>query len=102
MSAMKAFVYLGPAKKAVEDRPKPDITAPTDAIVKITKTTICGTDLHILKGDLPSCEAGRILGHEGVGVVDQVGSAMTTFKVGDRVLISCITACGRCVYCRKQ
>ena len=99
---MKALVYLGPGKKAVEERPKPGITSPTDAIVKITKTTICGTDLHILKGDVASCKPGRILGHEGVGVVDEVGSAVTSFKVGDRVLISCISSCGKCVYCRKQ
>jgi alcohol dehydrogenase len=101
MSAMKAFVYLGPAKKAVEERPKPDITAPTDAIVKITKTTICGTDLHILKGDVPTCQPGRILGHEGVGIIDKVGPAVTAFKAGDRVLISCISACGKCEYCRR-
>src|SRR5450432_1234292 len=99
--AMKAFVYLGPGKKALEERPKPDLTAPTDAIVKITKTTICGTDLHILKGDVPTCQPGRILGHEGVGVIEKVGAAVTTFKPGDRVLISCITACGKCAYCRK-
>src|SRR5580692_4624428 len=99
---MKAFVYGGPGKKALEQRPKPEITAPTDAIVKIVKTTICGTDLHILKGDVPTCQPGRILGHEGVGIVDKVGSAVTAFKQGDRVLISCISACGKCVYCRKQ
>jgi len=98
---MKALVYLGPGKKAVEERPKPDITAPTDAIVKITKTTICGTDLHILKGDVPTCQPGRILGHEGVGIVDKAGAAVTAFKPGDRVLISCISACGKCAYCRK-
>lgn len=98
---MKAFVYLGPAKKAVEERPKPEISAPTDAIVKVTKTTICGTDLHILKGDVPSCQPGRILGHEGVGVIEQAGSGIMAFKPGDRVLISCISSCGRCVYCRK-
>jgi alcohol dehydrogenase len=98
---MKALVYQGPAKKALEERPKPDITAPTDAIVRITKTTICGTDLHILKGDVPTCQPGRILGHEGVGIVDQAGSAVTAFKPGDRVLISCISACGKCAYCRK-
>lgn len=98
---MKALVYLGPGKKSLEDRPKPGITASTDALVRITKTTICGTDLHILKGDVPSCQPGRILGHEGVGVVDTVGPAVTTFKPGDRVLISCISACGKCVYCRK-
>jgi len=98
---MKAFVYLGVGKKALQDHAKPEITAPTDAIVKITKTTICGTDLHILKGDLPSCEPGRILGHEGVGVIDSVGPAVTAFKTGDRVLISCVSACGKCEYCRK-
>src|SRR6202167_5141509 len=99
---MKAFVYGGPGKKALEDRPKPEITAPTDAIVKIVKTTICGTDLHILKGDVPTCQPGRILGHEGVGIVDKVGPAVTVFKPGDRVLISCVSACGKGVYCRKQ
>jgi alcohol dehydrogenase len=99
---MKALVYQGPGKKAVEDRPKPDITAPTDAIIKITKTTICGTDLHILKGDVPTCQPGRILGHEGVGIVDRVGTAVTSFKAGDHVLISCVSSCGKCEYCRKQ
>ena len=98
---MKALVYQGREKKALEERPKPKITASTDAVVKITKTTICGTDLHILKGDVPSCKPGRILGHEGVGVVEAVGPAVTMFKAGDRVLISCISACGKCVYCRK-
>ncbi len=76
--------------------------APTDAIVRMTKTTICGTELHILKGDLASCKPGRILGHEGVGIVEKVGPGVTTFKQGDRVLISCVSACGRCAYCRKQ
>jgi alcohol dehydrogenase len=99
---MKALVYLGPGKKAVEDRPKPVIAAPTDAIVKVTKTTICGTDLHILKGDVATCKPGRILGHEGVGIIDDVGAAVTAFKVGDRVLISCVSSCGKCAYCRKQ
>ena len=98
---MKALVYLGPNKKMLRDCPKPLISAPTDAIVKVTRTTICGTDLHILKGDLPSCTPGRILGHEGVGVIDSVGPAVTAFKAGDRVLISCVTACGKCEYCRK-
>ena len=99
---MKALVYQGPGRKALEDRPKPKITAPTDAIVRVTKTTICGTDLHILKGDVPTCEPGRILGHEGVGVIDEVGPAVTAFKAGDHVLISCISACGKCEYCRRQ
>lgn len=99
---MKALIYNGPGKTALEDRPKPAITAPTDAIVRITKTTICGTDLHIIKGDVPTCAPGRILGHEGVGVIDEVGSAVTSFKKGDHVLISCVSACGRCDYCRRQ
>ena len=98
---MKALVYLGPGQSALQERPKPEITAPTDAIVKVSKTTLCGTDLHILKGDVPSCQPGRILGHEGVGIVDQAGAAVTTFKPGDRVVISCISACGKCVYCRR-
>ncbi len=99
---MKALVYLAVGKKALDERPKPKIAAPTDAIVKITRTTICGTDLHILKGDLPSCKPGRILGHEGVGIVETIGSGVTVFKPGDHVLISCVSACGKCVYCRKQ
>ena len=98
---MKALVYHGPGKKAYEDHAKPQITETTDAIVRVTKTTICGTDLHILKGDLPSCEPGRILGHEGVGVVESVGASVTAFKAGDRVLISCVSACGKCEYCRE-
>lgn len=99
---MKALVYLAVGKKALDERPKPQIAAPTDAIVKITRTTICGTDLHILKGDLASCKPGRILGHEGVGIVETVGPGVTVFKPGDHVLISCVSACGKCVYCRKQ
>ncbi len=99
---MKALVYLGPGKKVLEDRGMPKISTPTDAIVRMTKTTICGTDLHILKGDVATCEPGRILGHEGVGIVETAGSAVSMFKAGDRVLISCISACGKCEYCRKQ
>jgi alcohol dehydrogenase len=99
---MKALVYLGPQSKALQDRPKPTLAAPTDAVVRVTRTTICGTDLHILKGDVPTCTPGRILGHEGVGIVDAVGSAVTAFKVGDPVLISCVSACGKCVNCRRQ
>ena len=98
---MKAFVYKGPGKKALEDRPVPDVKAPTDATVKIIKTTICGTDLHILKGDVPTCTPGRILGHEGVGIVEKTGPGVTAFHQGDHVLISCISACGRCEYCRR-
>ena len=97
---MKALVYEGPGKKALKDHAVPEITAPTDAIVKIVKTTICGTDLHILKGDVPTCAPGRILGHEGVGIVDKVGSGVTAFHPGDRVIVSCISSCGKCDYCR--
>jgi alcohol dehydrogenase len=98
---VKAFVYQGPGRKVLEERPMPEIRSPTDAVVKIVKTTICGTDLHILKGDVATCAPGRILGHEGVGVVDKVGTGVTTFRPGDRVLISCISACGRCEFCRR-
>jgi len=98
---MKALVYQGPGKKALEERPIPEIKAPTDAIVKIGKTTICGTDLHILKGDVPTCGPGRILGHEGVGAVETTGPSVTAFRRGDSVLISCISACGKCEYCRR-
>ncbi|CAG9222084.1 zinc-dependent alcohol dehydrogenase family protein [Burkholderia vietnamiensis] len=98
---MKALVYHGPGRMALEQRPKPELQSPTDAIVRVTRTTICGTDLHILKGDVPTCEPGRVLGHEGVGVVEQVGAAVDALKPGDRVLISCISSCGRCEYCRR-
>src|SRR5579864_7750943 len=98
---MKALVYHGPGKKSLDERPLPELAAPGDAIVKMTRTTICGTDLHILKGDVPTCEPGRILGHEGVGVIEQVGAAVSSFKQGDHVLISCISSCGKCDYCRR-
>ena len=98
---MKALVFHGPARYTLEEKPKPVITDATDAIVKVLKTTICGTDLHILKGDVPEVIDGRIMGHEGVGVVESVGSAVSTFKVGDHVLISCITSCGKCANCKK-
>lgn len=99
---MKGLVYGGPGKKEWKDVPRPGIIAPTDAVVKVLKTTICGTDLHILKGDVPAVTEGRILGHEGVGVVEETGSAVNNFKKGDHVLISCITSCGKCEYCKKQ
>ena len=83
---MRAFVYRGAEGRALEDRPIPSIQNPGDAIVRVTKTTICGTDLHILKGDVPTCKPGRILGHEGVGVVDTVGAGVTAFHPGDHVL----------------
>jgi alcohol dehydrogenase len=100
-ATMKALVYHGPGHKAWEDRPRPAVQHPADAIVRITTTTICGTDLHILKGDVPSVTPGRILGHEGVGIVEETGAAVSGFRCGDRVLISCITSCGRCDFCRK-
>ena len=99
---MKALVYAAIGKKALQDRPKPEILAATDAIVRVTKTTICGTDLHILKGDVATCQPGRVLGHEGVGIIDSIGNGVASFKKGDRVLISCVTSCGKCVYCRRQ
>ena len=98
---MKALVYQGPGRKQLEDRPRPACLDPGDAVVRITRTTICGTDLHILKGDVATCAPGRILGHEGVGIVDAVGAGVGAFRAGDHVLISCITACGRCEPCRK-
>ncbi len=98
---MKALVYHGPGKRKWEDKPKPKIKDSTDAIIRVTKTTICGTDLHILKGDVPEVIDGLILGHEGVGVIEEAGKSVSNFKVGDKVLISCITACGICVACRK-
>ncbi|WP_454825691.1 zinc-dependent alcohol dehydrogenase family protein [Paraburkholderia xenovorans] len=98
---MKALVYHGPGKKSLDERPMPQLASATDAIVKVTRTTICGTDLHILKGDVPTCQPGRILGHEGVGIVQQVGAAVSSLKEGDHVLISCISACGKCDYCRR-
>jgi alcohol dehydrogenase len=98
---MKALVYHGPGKKSLDERPKPELSAPGDAVVRVTRTTICGTDLHILKGDVPTCEPGRILGHEGVGVIEQAGPAVAAFKPGDHVLISCISSCGKCDACRR-
>ncbi len=98
---MKALVYHGPGNKAWEDVPEPVIIHPTDIIVRVDTTTICGTDLHILKGDVPAVTDGRILGHEGVGTVTEVGGAVTSVAVGDRVLMSCISACGVCSYCHQ-
>jgi alcohol dehydrogenase len=98
---MKALVYVGPGIHSFDDCPKPTITDPTDAIIKITKTTICGSDLHILKGDVSSAKPGIILGHEGTGIIDEIGKSVTTFKIGDRVIISCISSCSKCEYCRK-
>ena len=99
---MKALVYNGPGEKAWKDVPDPSIMDPTDAVMQVDTTTICGTDLHILGGDVPAVTQGRILGHEAVGTITEVGSAVTEVKPGDRVLASCVSACGRCRYCREQ
>jgi alcohol dehydrogenase len=98
---MKALVYHAPGKRALEEKPKPSIKEPTDAIINITRTTICGTDLHIMKGDVSTVTDGRTLGHEGVGVVEDVGTNVSNFRRGDKVLLSCITSCGKCEYCKK-
>ncbi len=99
---MHALVYHGPGKPAWEAHAKPALRDPHDAIVRITTSTLCGSDLHILKGDVPTVTEGRILGHEGIGVVEEVGAAVSAFHAGDKVLISCITSCGTCDFCRKQ
>jgi alcohol dehydrogenase len=98
---MRALVYHGPGDKAWEEVPKPQVVDDTDAVVRVDTVTICGTDLHILKGDVPAVTPGRILGHEAVGTVETVGNGVKTVKPGDRVLVSCITACGRCRFCRE-
>jgi len=98
---MKALVYEGPGSTSWKDVPDPHIIQPTDAIVRIDTTTICGTDLHILKGDVPAVQPGRILGHEGVGTVTEIGGSVSGLRVGDRVIISCIKSCGHCTNCRK-
>lgn len=99
---MKALVYQGSNTIQLENKPKPKLESPTDCIVKITTTTICGTDLHIWKGDVPTVEKGRTLGHEGVGIVEAVGNAVTNFRINDKVLISCITSCGTCSFCKNR
>src|SRR3954463_5426440 len=98
---MKALVYHGPGLRSWDEKPDPEIQEPTDAIVRIDSSTICGTDLHILKGDVAEVQAGTILGHEAVGTVVETGNAVTTLVPGDRVLVSCITSCGRCRFCRE-
>src|SRR5271154_7348478 len=97
---MRAVIYHGPGQKAWEEVPDPEIIGDDDVIVRVDCTTICGTDLHILKGDVPEVREGRVLGHEAVGTVEAVGSAVTTIAPGDRILVSCVSACGRCQYCR--
>jgi alcohol dehydrogenase len=99
---MKALVYHAPDSTSWDEVPDPTVIDATDAIVRVDTTTICGSDLHIVKGDLPEVPTGRVLGHEAVGTVMEIGSAVTSAKPGDRVLVSCITACGRCRFCREQ
>jgi alcohol dehydrogenase len=99
---MKALVYHGPGVKAWEDVPRPVLIADTDAIVRVDTTTICGTDLHILKGDVPTMVDGRIIGHEAVGTVEEIGVSVKNIAVGDRVLVSCVSACGACRFCRES
>lgn len=101
-SNMQALVYHGPGKPSWEVKPRPSIQHESDAIVRITTSTICGTDLHILKGDLPAVTDGRILGHEGIGVIEQIGKNVSQFHVGDKVIVSCVTACLKCDFCKKQ
>ncbi|MEO5926460.1 MAG: zinc-dependent alcohol dehydrogenase family protein [Bryobacteraceae bacterium] len=98
---MRALVYHGPGKRVWEEHSRPKVQDATDVIVRITTTTICGTDLHIMKGDVPTVTEGRILGHEGIGIVDSVGAGVSVFHKGDKVLVSCITACFKCDFCRK-
>ena len=102
LPTMKALVYDGPGKIELKDVPVPTIIKPTDALIKLLKTTICGTDLGILKGKVPTVKPGTTLGHEGVGVIEQVGDAVRNFRKGDHVIISCITSDGTCEYCKKQ
>lgn len=99
---MKALVYKGPGENSWEEVPNPKILQSTDVIVKMAATTICGTDLHILKGDVPEVEIGRVLGHEGIGVITEIGSGVTQLAVGDRVILSCVSSCGRCSNCRQS
>jgi alcohol dehydrogenase len=98
---VKALVYHGPGSKSWDSADDPAIQDPTDIIVKVDTTTICGTDLHILKGDVPAVTEGRVLGHEAVGTVVETGSAVAGLRKGDRVLVPAITSCGRCAYCKR-
>jgi alcohol dehydrogenase len=98
---MKALVYHGPGQRGWDTVPDPSIIDPTDAIVRIDTSTICGSDLHILKGDVPETTPGTVLGHEAVGTIVEVGASVTTVAAGDRVLMSCVSSCGRCRYCKE-
>jgi alcohol dehydrogenase len=99
---MKGLVYHGPGQRSWDTVPEPTIEAPTDVVVRVDSSTICGTDLHILKGDVPAVQPGTILGHEAVGTIVEKGAGVATLEIGDRVLVSCITACGRCRFCKEH
>ncbi|CAM5411566.1 Alcohol dehydrogenase OS=Streptomyces antimycoticus OX=68175 GN=SSPO_017430 PE=3 SV=1 [Streptomyces antimycoticus] len=99
---MKALVFHGPEQSSWQEVPDPELEATTDAIVRIDTTTICGTDLHILRGELPDVSPGRVLGHEGVGEIVETGADVREVRPGDRVLLSCISACGHCRFCRER
>jgi alcohol dehydrogenase len=99
---MKALIYNGVGKCKLVDKEIPRLSGGLDALVKMQRTTICGSDLHILKGDVPTCTPGRTLGHEGIGVIEEIGQEVKNFKKGDRVLIRCITCCGTCQFCKKK
>jgi alcohol dehydrogenase len=98
---MKALIYAGPGKTAIVDKPIPQIENSNQAILRMLRTTICGTDLHIVRGEVPTAEIGRTLGHEGIGIVEEVGAEVHNFKRGDRVVIAAVVACAKCTFCRK-
>lgn len=98
---MKALIYAGPNKTAIVDKPIPKIDNSNQAIIRMLRTTICGTDLHIVRGEVPTAEIGRTLGHEGIGIVEEVGAEVQNFKRGDRVVIAAVVACSKCTFCRK-
>jgi alcohol dehydrogenase len=100
-SEMKALIYAGPGQTAIVDKPIPQIENSNQAVVRMLRTTICGTDLHIVRGEVPTAEVGRTLGHEGIGVVEEVGAEVQNFKRGDRVVIAAVVACAKCNFCRK-
>ncbi|WP_279075676.1 zinc-dependent alcohol dehydrogenase family protein [Alloscardovia omnicolens] len=99
---MKAATYVSAGVLELTEKEKPYVVKPTDAVVRMVKSTICGTDLHILGGDVPACKPGTTLGHEAIGIVEEVGDAVSNFKVGDKVIVSCVTACNTCYYCKHQ
>lgn len=98
---MKALIYAGPGKTAIVDKPIPQIENSNQAVLRMVRTTICGTDIHIVRGEVPTAEIGRTLGHEGIGIVEEVGSEVKNFKKGDRVVIAAVVACAKCTFCRK-